>query len=115
MWANWIILLCLSEGVKSLFIKSLDNPGVNSGAADTLARSESHRRMKRWAQYGNRVWNDTVKIGFANFAFVYSQQAQYQVLRECTQVRTALITIPVYQDQPQTYLAVYICERCYLL
>mgnify|MGYP001801533745 CR=1 FL=1 len=55
-------------------------------ASSSLEQSESHRRMKRWAQYGNKVWNDTIRIGYANYLDSYERLEQDQVLKECTDV-----------------------------
>ena len=86
-----ILLSSLCTCVTSLSITRLtaDNQNtdtVTAAEASSLEQSESHRRMKRWAQYGNKVWNDTIRIGYANYANTYSILDQDQILRECTQV-----------------------------
>ena len=42
--------------------------------------------MKRWTRYGNKVWNDTIRIGYANYLDNYERLEQDQVLKECTEV-----------------------------
>lgn len=84
----WFLFFCLSQRVNSLFIQSLNSSGDTSGTntAGILDQSAAHQRIKRWGQYGNRVWNDTIKIGFSNYSNAYSKQDQDRILRECTQV-----------------------------
>ena len=67
--------------------RSAANIDVNT-QPPKLDKSESYRRMKRWARYGNRVWNDEIKIGYANYAnrYIYSRRDHDQILKECTDV-----------------------------
>lgn len=54
-----------------------------------LDESESHLRKKRLV-YGNQVWNNIVKIGYANYTDFYSRSEQDQALEQCTRVSTSL-------------------------
>ena len=86
-----LILCCIWGKTISLSIQlptnsTLGGPIDNSTLA--FKGIERRHRVKRWARYGNRVWNDTIKIGYANYANrnIYSRRDQDQILKECTDV-----------------------------
>ena len=107
-----ILLSSLCTCVTSLSITRLTADNQNNTAAMTAAeasssleQSESHRRMKRWAQYGNKVWNDTIRIGYANYANTYSILDQDQILRECTQVCYTFYVWLLWSDIEQRHFS----------
>ena len=87
-----ILILCciwgetISRPIQLPTNSTLGGPIDNSTPA--FKGIERRHRVKRWARYGNRVWNDTIKIGYANYAnrYIYSKRDQDQILKECTDV-----------------------------
>ena len=89
----WCETTSLTVQLPTYTTHSAANKDVNT-QQPKLDKSESHRRMKRWARYGNRVWNDTIKIGYANYAnrYIYSRRDQDHILKECTDVSLYIIS-----------------------